>query len=101
MLLAGSLSALAGAPSETVTAAEWQRLRDELRKQGYPVASRVESPKEIASDMERVRQEMERRQGKPFVSDIQRVGGGGGPVVTKPTAHKGLSIGKLENKRRL
>jgi len=64
---------------EPQIAAEWQRLREELRKQGYPVAARVETQREIAADMVRVRREMERRAGRPRVSDMQRVGGGGGP----------------------
>lgn len=64
-------------------AAEWQKLREELRRQGYPVAARVETPQEIAADMQRVRREMERRSGRVPVSDMQRVGGGGGAPVQR------------------
>lgn len=61
---------------EKDVAAEWKKLREELRRQGYPVAAYVQTPEQISADMARVRREMERRAGKPFVSDMQKVGGG-------------------------
>ncbi len=87
------LSPLAAGPAGDVTA-EWRKLREELRRQGYPVAARVETPEQVAADMRRVRVEMERRAGKPAVSDIQRVGGGGGVPARKPRP-RGLQTGSL------
>lgn len=89
--------AAAGLPAmadDAKIAAEWQRLREELRKQGYPVAARVETRKEIAADMERVRREMQRRSGKPAVSEMQRIGGGGGPAMPAQRP-RGLHAGSL------
>jgi|LakMenEpi03Aug12_release.lakeMendotaPanAssembly.Ray.scaffolds.fasta_scaffold1000765_2 hypothetical protein len=88
------LLALPAIADDAKIAAEWQLLREELRKQGYPVASRVEGRREIAADMERVRREMQRRAGKAPVSDMQRIGGGGGPVIVHPRP-RGLQIGSL------
>lgn len=77
------------AQTSQAVAAEWRRLADELRRQGYPVASRAVTERDIAADMMRVRREMERRAGKPFVSDRQRIGGGGGaPVRRQPSTWK-------------
>jgi hypothetical protein len=61
----------------------WMRIREELRRAGYPVAALVETKEEVAADMERVRREMERRAGNRPVSNMQRIGGGGGPVAPK------------------
>lgn len=71
------------APLEKDVSAEWQRLRELLRAQGYPVAARAVTPQEIAADMRRVRIAMERRAGKTPVSDMQRIGGGGGAPAPK------------------
>ena len=75
--------------------AEWLKMREELRKQGYSVAARVETPAEVAADMERVRRDMERRAGKPAVSDMQRIGGGGAAPAGKPESG-GVSVKPLE-----
>lgn len=84
----------AGALPKDITT-EWQKLREELRKLGYPVAARVETQEEVAADMERVRREMERRAGKPAVSDMQRIGGGGGGPLVPKTRPQGLQTGSL------
>ena len=83
LLLFVCASTFAVADDEKAIAAEWKKLREELRQQGYPVASYVEGDKAIAADMARVKREIERREGKAFVSDLQRVGGGGGGVPNK------------------
>lgn len=77
-----------GGESEKDIAAEWKKLREELRKQGYPVAAYVETDEQVAQDIARVRREMERRAGKPFVSDMQKIGGGGGAPVKSKTKGK-------------
>jgi hypothetical protein len=85
LLLFSAIPAFAQSSDKTL--AEWQRLRPLLREQGYPVMGLVQTREQMAQDMERVRREMERRQGRAPSENLSRVGGGGGaapqPVVPR------------------
>jgi len=73
---------------------EWKKLREELRKQGWPVSSRVQTEAEMKADIERVRRAMQDQARMdasgwvPMVSNMQAVGGGGVPAKKSPKVVK-------------
>jgi hypothetical protein len=76
LAVAAMLPASAGGQTAKEIGEEWRLLREELRRQGLPVASYVGTPEQVAADIARVRRELVRRDGRTPVSSMQRVGGG-------------------------